>query len=317
MAEVSLTVIKVRPAIPFFSMVQAFVELISQSPNRLTYDKGLKRLYASVSGCDTLNDQDITGITDKAIRLGLVPGDMTGFMNQSIRRNCQVYAAELIRLINARFVGISNGEVTNEDTSIRYNPSEARRNFYLPTPELVRKLWQAVDKDDAISRFCNVKPIVYTLKDAAYDSKLYFQRVSTSEGRNTSDNTCYGALSKLIKKMSFELGLDNDSPIPCENFRNSALPLLSILLDLAKLLYGDLTLRPARANVNQTDLRRKLAICDGTLAALPFPTCHVIEQFEESTWEQQTTGMSAKARAYLNAVSAAEFFRLPRFNDEG
>lgn len=285
----------------FLWVIRTYLDLLSRN-DQLVYGSGLKRLFVLSQATVTFNDTEVQAMVDKAEEMRLIPGNLQGFMMTCILKNIQLYGKELQRVIQNRMVGISNGDVRNPDPLYKFSADEARRHFYTPPVPFIERLLKAIESEDRNA---------VTLQDIANDAEMLLTRHQIDEGHLMPITTAWGALAKAIEGLTGILELEANYPIPERDYRNRARPALKILWFVAKLLMGDLTVRPLDKDVNLVDIQRKLSFTDGTLAAIPFPLPGTVELFQDNDHH----GISLKGRIYLSATSAAAFYRGPSSED--
>lgn len=302
---------KLQAAHPTLWAIKTYLDLITKS-DPLTYGDGLKRLWTMSAGSTTLNDEDVEGMTNKAIKLGLIPHSLNSFLRKSIVKNCYIYGTFLSDSINDRIIGIANGDIENQPAQVRYDPSRGRRAFYTPTPMFMTRLQRALKEDNGTVYHSSPAPSV-TLENVALETNILLADMQRTEGSISPHENAYGAIVTSVEKL---LSILRNEAIydPKEyDSQRRAGHALKILWFIAKLLNGDLTTKPAREDLAVVDLENKLQITDGTLAAIPFPIRQSIDLFQDYG---TPCGVSMKGRTYLAAVAAAAFHRC-RTVDEG
>lgn len=289
---------QVHPAHPLLWAVKTYLDLITKE-EPLHYGSGLKRLYAMTCGIATLNDEDVEGITQKALGMNLIPHSLRTFMMKSITTNCKLYGDVLSALIQDRILGIANGDVVNPAPLLNYSPVNARRYFYTPPNTLLIQIDKAL-------RDANYYDAAHTvMSSVATDAMLVLNRMTKSEGNITPDSTSYGLLGKVLVGLTDLLERETYETIDTYEYRKNARPALTILWVLAKMLMGDLTLMPLAQDINAVDLQHRLRFTDGTLASLPYPTVGTVMVFQD----EEVYDMSMKGQMYLSAISVASFDR--------
>jgi hypothetical protein len=294
---------EIHPANKFMWVVRTYLDLITNNVN-LVAGEGLKTLYTLSNGCDTLNDDGIRMITEKADRMGLIPNTLSGFMVSSILKNCKLYANELVSLINDRILAISNGDAVNPSPTLKYSPAMARREYYVPTIGFMKRAQRAIVQDTWGSQFDKSRPAAVTINDVATDASMLLHQLEMTEGHDYPDQTSFGALAKLAMDLN-EL-IDSEAYYATKNqdYKPRVVGALTILWVIGKLLYGDLGARPLLKDINLTNLDNKITMTDGTLASIPFPIQQTMGVFNETS----ATGTSLKGSMYLAAVSGAAFY---------
>lgn len=290
---------------PTLWAVKTYLDLISKS-DRLTYGSGLSRLYTLSAGLATLNETDIIDMTNKAVKMNLIPKSLDTFMGMSILKNCYLYGTLLSDIITDRVIGIANGDIENPPETVRHNPERARRAYYVPPVTFVRRLQKAL-----IGEFDSTSPV--RLEDVALETNLLMAQLERNEGVNTPTQASWGALVSCVEKLLELLRSESIYGADRNDYKLRARPALKILWFIAKLLTGDLTDKPSRADMMAVDLDRRVCMSDGTLAAIPFPIKQSTSIFEEY---ELSSGISMKGRAYLAAVAAAAFHRC-KTSEEG
>ena len=295
---------QIQPANKFLWAVKTYLDLISKD-DPLVYGSGLKRLYAMTSGIATLNDSDIEAIVSKSERLNLIPQNLHGFMTSSILKNIELYGRELQRLINDRIVSIANGDISNAVPFLKFSAVEARRFFYVPPTTFINRLQKALIDDTGYHGYGSGQPQVNTFQDVANDAVVLLTQMQINEGYSTPTQTSWGALTKCVEGLVETLESEAKYPVPDRDYRIRARACLKILWFIAKLLIGDLTVKPLRQDVNMVDLDQRLNLSDGTLASIPFPLPQTVSLFSDDDGR----GITLKGRFYLSAISAAAFYR--------
>lgn len=297
---------QVKSANKFLWAIKTYLDLISRD-DQLVYGSGLKRLYTMSSGVNTLNDGDIEAITAKSERLGLLPGNLHGFMISAILKNIELYGRALQGVIESRIVSISNGDVKNPDPLYKFSAEESRRYFYVPPHQFVARLHKALGDDIGDGGFNNNafrgQPIVTRLQDVANDADIILTQMQNDEGHITPIETSWGALASGIEGLIDVLRREAAYPGAVQDYRTRARACLKILWFIGKTLLGDLTVHPQRKDINLIDLNVELNLTDGTLASIPFPLKDTLKVFSD----EDGRGISMKGRFYLQAVSAASF----------
>ena len=297
MIEQSELVSTISPANKFLWVVKTFIDLITREAP-LVHGIGLKRLYATVHGADNLNEEDILNITCKAEKMKILPAGLDSFMMTCIMKNCNIYANELVNMINKRICMIANGEVSNPQASVSYNAVNGRRNYYLPTAQFLMRVRAAVNQDLSYTEQAST-----TFNEVAYDARMILVRMQGTEGHVTSSESSFGALSQMaacLRNVISDEAMYNDG----RHYNIRAKGALTILWAITKMMYGDLSEAPQRKDINLIDLGNNINILDGTLASLPFPTRNTIGVF----CDDPPCGMTLKGRFYLEAVSAIPFY---------
>lgn len=301
----------IAPANKFLWAVKSYLFLLERK-DPLPYGEGMKKLYSMSSGIATLLDGDIDLITVKSERMGLIPKNLDAFMMKSIIKNCKFYAERLAEMIENRVVAIAEGRVKNPEPRLKYSPVAARRSFYLPPTNLLKRIDQAIAADVPQGRWDNAAPVP-SLNEVSQDAIVILSRMQVNQGHIFPNQSSFGATTKiardLVEAISRELSPYNER----YDYSLRARSALTILWMIGKLLYGDLTIHPERYEINDIDIGKKLSITDGTLAAIPFPIQQTIEFFNENG----PGGLSLKAHKYLSAVSAASFSDPNPTSDEG
>ena len=300
MNELPNVIAEVPTANRFLWLVSSYIQLITSDYN-LKHGSGLNKLYTITSGVDTLNMHDIRAITDKAEELGIIPPSLYDFMMKSIMGNCRFYGYQLADMINYRIIGISNGDVVNPSTRFRHDPSQGRRAYYVPPIHLIERLVKGLDSDWA-RRETNRFPS-QTLTDLSFDAMNTLSTMTLNEGHIFANKTSFASIVSIVDKLVNILR--NEADYPDSDYRNRSRPALAILWVIAKLLMGDLSIRPQPHEVNTIDIDRKIRITDGTLAAIPFPIKQTLVLFHEDI----AASPSPKAQDYLNAVSSTTFYQ--------
>lgn len=302
MSKTPLVAQEIRPANPRLWAIKAYLDLISRD-DPLVYGSGLKRLYTMVSGLPTFNEVDIISVTKKSEKMGLLPASLHGFMMRSILKNCHLYGITLCEMINSRIVSIANGDIVNPDPQLKYNPIESRRYYYLPDFNFVKRVQKALlDDINGDFGFGN-KPVVTSIQDVANEADFILTQMQGNEGRIYPNQSSFGALSSVVDRLRAELELEANCPVENRDYRRKARGALKILWFIAKLLYGDLTVRPERKDLSVIDLDSNITMSDGTLAAIPFPIRQSLGLFIDD----EGHGLTMKGRTYLSAVAAAAF----------
>lgn len=290
---------QIRPANKILWAIKTYIDLIS-SNEQLVYGSGLKRLYVLSNGMATFYDPDITAATEKAIRMRLIPHDLGSFMNLSILKNCQLYGELLFDMIVARLAEIASGDIVNPNPQINWNPVEGRRSYYVPPHTFLSRLQTAIGNQ--------YNPASATsLLDLVNDADSRLALMQGNEGYQTPSESSFAALVACAERLVQLLINEQEARYSVPNYKDVARPCLKILWFMTKLLYGDLTTQPLRKDINHIDLRASIRMTDGTLAALPFPIRQTLNAF----WDEEVpSGITMKARRYLDAVSNAAFYRL-------
>jgi hypothetical protein len=300
----------IAPANNFVWAVKTYLDLIS-GEGQLTPGSGLKRLYVMSAGVTTFNDEDIKAITQRALELKILPTSLRGFMNQSISKNIYLYGQELHRLIAARVVAISNGDVRNPESFVTFNADEARRHYYVPPVTFLKRLKKALNNDTAIHdhglRHSVTGALVTNLSDVATDAELLLVQLQGQEGYSSPVETSWVYLMKQVEELVDLLRREANYSGREATYKNRARSALKILWVITKLLLGDLSKEPQRRDTNLVDLDQELNLSDGTLAAIPFPLQQTVKLFTDDDYQ----GVSMRGRMYLSAVSAAAFYRAP------
>lgn len=302
----------IEPAPPVLWAVKSYLDLISRD-DALVYGPGLKRLYTMSSGLATYNDEDIDAATAKAEKMGLIPFSLHSFMMTSILKNCFLYGGVLSDLINERIVSIANGDVQNPEPTVKYSPIAARRHFYVPPATFIKRALKAINEDTGYHTNWGGHPNVTTVQDVANEADFILTQMTGNEGHIFPGESSFGALAKVVSGLLGILEMESTYPSDSLDYRRRSRGALKILWFIAKLLLGDLSVRPERKDINLVDLERKIHMADGTLAAIPFPIPQSIALFNEYG---SSSGVSMKGRFYLAAVSAAAFDRRS-LNSEG
>lgn len=289
---------------PTLWAVKTYLDLISK-PDRLVPGSGIRRLYSLSHGLSTLNETDIIDMTEKSMKLGLIPKDLTGFMTVAVLRNCHIYGGLVSDIINDRIIGIANGDVYNQSGSVRSNEQRARRAYYVPPITFIKRLQKAL-KDDIGSIYTDTQLPAVTLESVSGEGVLLLGHYQRSEGTITDQETAYGALVECVEKLLHILKTEATYVDRSSDYRKRSRHALRILWVIAKLLVGDLTDKPARGDLARVDLDNKINMSDGTLAAIPFPIKQSINLFEDY---DAPSGVTMKGRMYLAAVAAAAFHR--------
>lgn len=283
-------------------MVKCYMDLITRN-DELEYGEGLKALYVMSTGLDSYNNDDIVSATRKAKNMGLIPFGLKGFLTASILKNCLAYAKLLQRMIEERLVSIARGDITNPQPTVAWNSVEARRHYYLPPFVFLQRLQKAIHEDHGYYSNTGI-PVVNKLEDVAVDAELYLIQAQGNEGYSTPQQSSFRALSDAIEKLIWILESEVSFQEDKHDYKRRALPSLRIIWFIAKMLLGDLTIRPDRKDMEIVDLSKKLNISDGTLAAIPFPTTSTLACF---SYLEEGIGVSMKGRMYLAAASHASF----------
>ena len=292
----------IQPTSPYLYMVQCYLDLISRRDD-LTYGSGLRRLYVLANGLDTYNDEDIIAATEKAVRDKFIPHQLTGLMYQGVAKNCYLYGQGVAEMINDRIVAIANGDVRNPLPQMNWNPAEGRRFFYHPHVSVLKRLKRALQVDAGPDFNLGYTPDV-TINEVAGDAEMHLNQLQGNEGYASQPESSYTLISNCVSKLVEVLGSEAQwAGNPNCDYRNRSRSALKILWYFAKLLYGDLTTRPMRKDVNLVDLDCEFRMTDGTLAAIPFPTQRTMLVFADA---EVPAGVSIKAHAYLSAVSNVE-----------
>jgi hypothetical protein len=273
---------------------------------------GLRRLYTLSHGLSTLNETDIIDMTEKALRLGILPRSLDAFMNTAILRNCHIYGGVLSDIVNDRIIGIANGDIQNPVGSVRNNEQRARRAYYTPSIVFINRLQKALNQDLGPVFNSHELPAI-SLENIAEETMLTLSHYQRNEGTITDQETAYGALVECVEKL---LSILKNEAMYAEgacDYRKRSRHALRILWFIAKLLTGDLTDKPSRGDLARVDLENRLNLSDGTLAAIPFPIKQSLSLFEDY---DAPSGVTMKGRTYLAAVAAAAFHRCKE-SDEG
>jgi hypothetical protein len=269
----------------FFWAVEKYLDLIT-ARDRLEFGKGTKVLYAVLQGTGRFDYQDTIAVADKAIRLGIIPDDISSFGYAQVRNNIQLYGTELIRLISERVSLIINGNVSNPRPFSGNNQGRVRRNFYTPPLTLVTGLQKVADA-------CFRPEFAEdTLRTAEFDALSCLAHVRDSRSFSAESQTSWGALLQALKVLSWHLSMPWTDHIACSR-------VLRILWVIAKMVYGDVIASPLLRDMNVGLRMNKCFVTDGTAAALPWPTANTMRMYVE----EYTRGTSPRAKAYLDAVS--------------
>lgn len=291
--------------------VKAYLDLISKS-DRLVPGSGTRRIYAMSHGLSTLNETDIIDMTNKSMALGIIPRDLSGFMNKAILRNCYIYGTILSDIINDRIVDIANGTVENPAGEVRNNSERARRYYYVPSPVFLARLQRAI-KTDSGSPYRDVHLPAVSIESAAQEAMMMMVQYVRTEGTITDQHAAWGTLVSVVEKLVFILRNEDIYAVPGSDYRTKSRHALRILWVIAKFLTGDLSEHPSQGDQAAVDLEKRYNMSDGTLAAIPFPIKSSMSLFEDY---DAPSGVTMKGRAYLAAAAAAAFHRC-RTNDEG
>jgi hypothetical protein len=292
----------------YLRAVKTYIDLISRDVP-LVYGSGLKRLYALSSGVATLNDEQIEGIAAKSEALNLIDYNPNHFMMKCIFKNISLYGQELKRMINARIISISNGDVRNPDPAVKFSADEARRFYYLPPASFIKRLQKVLaDRVDAKYITTHVGP---SFSEVCNDAVFLQSRMQLQEGHMSPNESSWGALMNVVEGLADLLESEAKYVLVDDNYKDVARPALTIMLFIGKALMGDLTDAPLRKDINLVDLEGKLNLTDGTLASVPFPLRQTVSVFADNDHH----GVSLKGRDYLSAVSSAAFYRSSE--DEG
>lgn len=280
--------------------VRSYLELISRD-NSLVYGDGLKRLYVMTSGLSTYNEQDICDATAKAERMGVLPAGLRGFMVNCIIKNCDIYAQMLRTMINDRIVAIATGQVANPEPALKNSGEEARRYYYLPPFPFLQRVQKALRDDWGT----HGRTVVTSLQDTASEAEFLMSQLQGSEGYITPQQSSFTALVNIVDRLILCIQEEQSSVYNEQDYRVRVRPALKIIWFIAKLLHGDLTVRPDNKDMAIVDLEKQLKFSDGTLAAIPFPTPETVSLFADG----DVHGVSMKGRVYLAACSLAAFDR--------
>lgn len=297
----------IQPANAKLWAVKTYLDLIS-TDGALTYGSGLKNLYTMSIGLDTYNDSDIVDATNKAISLGIIPHSLHDFMIASILKNCRLYGEMLHQMIQQRIIAIATGQVINPAPTLKWNAVEARRSYYVPPfPFIARAKKAAIDDYGSDDGFYQTygSGIVTRIQDVANDADFILTQFQGNEGHITAQQTSFGSVNTVVNSLLNILKDEANCPTARADYKRRSRGALKIIWVIAKLLMGDLTVKPDRKDLELIDLSQSLKMSDGTLASIPFPVPRVSGVFQD----QEINGISFKGRTYLGAVSAAEFHR--------
>lgn len=294
---------RVTKANPKLWMVKSFLDLINR-PDPLVPGEGIKALYVMSIGLDTYNEEDIHDATRKAQAMGLIPFGLTGFMTTCILKNCLVYGKLLQSMINDRIVAIARGDIENPPATLKWSPKEARRYYYLPPFVFLQKLQKALLDDYGYDSHQSSRPIVNRLEDVVVDAELYLNQAQGSEGYSTPQQSSFATLTRCVEDLVSVLDQEIRYPSDQHSYQRRAMYSLKIIWFIAKMLMGDLTIRPDRSDMEIVDLNGVINISDGTLAAIPFPTNSTVKPF---CVMDEGHGVTLKGKTYLAAASLAAF----------
>jgi hypothetical protein len=297
---------QVHPANAILWAIKTYYDLITVSGTPLHYGDGLKRLFVFTSGVSTMGESDIEAITAKAIRDGLLPRSLDGFMNDCITKNCFLYGKTLAELLLQRIISISNGDIQNPAPTLKFSAIEARREFYQAPQSLLVRLQAALHDDTGLEFIRDARPVVTRLSDVAHDSDALLGRMQIDEGHLAPVSSSWGVLISCIEQLVEVLENEVKYPYEGKSYTQRAQPALKLLWFFGKLLMGDLTVVPQRKDLDLIDLDAKIRLTDGTLASIPYPLKQTIMLFED----RDSATITFKARSYLGAVSAAAFYRV-------
>lgn len=290
------------------SAVRAYLDLIS--PQTLTYGNGLKRLFVITRGVATFDPTDVEGITNKAVRMGLVPHSLGGFMRNQIALNCATYATLLHDVISQRLVMIANGDVRAPKAYSVNNTVKARQQYYLPPSNWLASVQDALVRDFGNYQTNGDAQGYSRIRNCANDATLLMQRFSGSEGALFPTAPAWGLLSAVCVQLT-EMICEESAYVYGEiDYQRRIAPGLRCLWFIAKLLLGDLSTLPQPYEVNQIDASNTINMTDGTLAAVPLPLRQTVGIFQDDI-----VGLSMKGRIYIGAVAAASFFKRPFMDD--
>lgn len=287
---------------PLLLAVRSYLDLITSS-DQLVHGLGLKRLYVMSTGLVSFNDSDVEAVVTKADAQGLLPFSLRGFMIHRIVRNCDLYGQLLAEQIHNKLMAIASGDIPQPRIPLGYDTVGSRWFYYLPPQTLISRINKAV--------LCNLDGlgdgnIPGSLSELAQDAQMALANASAREGHLIPDVSSYSAIAGAVNRLTTLLGAESYYPVDRLDYKNRARPALTILWVLAKFISGDLSNKPQRHELSQTDASQKLSFSDGTLAALPFPTKQTIRVFDDGEYGR---GTSLKGRAYLSAVSRATLCR--------
>lgn len=293
-----------KPAHKFLWAVKTYLDLISRN-DPLVPGAGLKRLYVMSSGISTFNESDIEGIVAKAERLKILPMNLYGFMISAVLKNCFIYGKELQAIINGRILDIANGRISNPAPTAVFDASRARREFYVPPATLIKRIDKALRDNYAGSNFVLSGSMVTQLQDVANDADLVLSQMQGNEGFISNTESSWGALANAVNELTNNLERESLYGTVNTDYRRSSRSSLKILWVIAKILMGDLTIRPKAEDMGLVDLDKSLSFTDGTLAAIPFPLQETARLFSDN----DGNGVTMKGRMYLSAVSNASVYR--------
>lgn len=276
-------------------MVDRYLELIGRKTN-LVFGSSMSRLYAMMTGADTLNDQDLVSITEKSMRMGLIPKNLRSFGETCITRNCKIYGNVLLQKIYDRIEDIAAGVVRNPDSTIVVNPDMARRNYYVPPLGFMKRALN-------ISRGSFHMDVAKNLCDLETDALSLLTRMKSSVQHINEEAAAWGALKSVLEILTWTLGYEEYSSNP-EAYLKISKPALRILWVIGKFIFADFTDAPKNSQLVAINIAETMRISDGTLAAIPYPTPQTIGIF----MEPEGRGLSFRANDYLAATSSIRFF---------
>lgn len=274
------------------SVIGAYIELVSNLRVNGT-PSGIVRLYLMQTGGVTrdasrydANDILEAYQADASVRQIDAP-----YIDSLIRLNISSYIELLSVSILNRISFLSDRPLPRETSAI--NMEHARKDHYWPSANSVRKLEMIKRAYMSGGPQTSINP--NWLLDASSSVHQDVSYVVGMGGAATPNAICSQAIVDFVSLASgMMVGYSNTS------YKEVHLPLLRILHDIARLLYGsvDQDEWESRTSMLPPDLV-KIRISDVTLACIPAPSIELVSSFSEP----DQTAVSTVGRQFLDKLT--------------
>ena len=274
---------------PLLAMVGAYIELVN-SIRTLRVTPGIYKLFLMQSGGVAIAPSALDGYasTLQADDTGRLIN--TDYVNGLICLNISAYIEVLTTCIKYRIAELSSRGPTPGTSAI--NTTRARRSHYWPSGPSIKKM----ELFGAASAPSQTSYIIDWLRDVEFSLKHDVDYVVGMGGMDSPHSPSPYAILTFLK----QVGTIKMWSTPTTSFRDILLPILSILHNIARLLWGsvDQDEWESRTSMLPAELV-KFKLSDITLACIPSPNVELITSFVEPT----EAALSTRARQFLDKLT--------------
>lgn len=275
---------------PLLAMVGGYIELVNSiRPLRVT--PGIYKLFLMQSGGVAITPGSLSSYADT------LKSDDTGslinvaYVNSLICLNINSYIDVMSTCIKYRIAELVQHPITPSTSAI--NTTRARRGHYWPSGPSIKKMEALKTVLSSSSQKSNK---IDWLRDLEFSLKHDVDYVVGMGGMDSPHPPSPQAILRFLQN----LPVLQMWSMPEDSFKDILLPILSVLHNIARLLWGsvDQDEWESRTSMLPPDLV-KLNLSDITLACIPSPNIELVASFVEPT----ETALSTRARQFLDKLT--------------